>query len=267
MARIRTIKPEFPQSESMGRVSRDARLLFVMLWTIADDSGRLRGNSRMLSSLLFPYDDDARGLIDGWLAELSSEGCVTVYKVGGDTYVQVCNWLNHQKIDKPSRSKIPPFDESSRILANPREVSSGDQRIKDQGSEDHGPKDNTRAPRLPDDRFDQFWLAYPRKVAKESAAKAWKKLSPDQPLFDEIMAGLVLAKASSGWTKDSGQFIPHPATWLNGRRWTDRHETGTTVGGNHAARTGGRESALDRARRENEEHRQRREGGGRTLEH
>lgn len=124
-----------------------------------------------------------------------------------------------------------------------------------------------RAPRLPDDRFAQFWTAYPRKVAKEAAAKTWKKLSPDQPLFEEIMAGLVLAKASAGWTKDAGQFIPHAATWLNGRRWTDRHETGIAVGGSHAARTGGRESALDRARRENDEHRQRREGGGRTLEH
>lgn len=112
----------------MGRVSRDARLAFIMLWTIADDAGRLRGNSRMLASLLFPYDDDAKGLIDGWLAELQAEGCIAVYKVGGDSYIEICNWLIHQKIDKPSKSKIPPFDESSRILANPREGSSEDQR-------------------------------------------------------------------------------------------------------------------------------------------
>jgi hypothetical protein len=59
MARIRTIKPEFPQSESMGRISRDARLLFVQLWCICDDHGRTRAASRMLASLLFPYDDDA----------------------------------------------------------------------------------------------------------------------------------------------------------------------------------------------------------------
>ena len=49
MARIRTIKPEFPQSESMGRVSRDARLLFVQLWCICDDHGRTRAASRMLA--------------------------------------------------------------------------------------------------------------------------------------------------------------------------------------------------------------------------
>lgn len=138
MARIRSIKPEFPQSESMGNVSRDARLTFIQLWTIADDEGRLRGNSRMLASLLFPYDDDAPGLIDAWLRELEAEGCIVRYKVGAQSYVQLCNWLIHQKIDKPSKSKIPPFDESSRTLANPREVSSEEgikEGIKDQGKE------------------------------------------------------------------------------------------------------------------------------------
>ncbi len=72
MARIRTIKPEFPQSESMGAVSRDARLLFIMLFTLADDEGRLRGNSRMLASILFPYDSDAPKLTDKWVNELMS---------------------------------------------------------------------------------------------------------------------------------------------------------------------------------------------------
>lgn len=120
MARIRSIKPEFPQSESMGNVSRDARLTFLQLWTIADDEGRLRGNSRMLASLLFPYDGDATYLIDGWLDELEREHCILRYKNGGQSYVQICNWLIHQKIDKASKSKIPPFDESSRGFANVR---------------------------------------------------------------------------------------------------------------------------------------------------
>ena len=135
MARIRTIKPEFPQSESMGRVSRDARLLFIQLWTICDDSGRTRAASRMLASLLFPYDDDAPSLIDGWLSELEDEGCVVLYQANGSSYLQICNWLNHQKIDKPSKSKIPEPEENSRTLANPRESSCEDQGPKDQRTE------------------------------------------------------------------------------------------------------------------------------------
>jgi hypothetical protein len=127
MSRIRTIKPEFPHSESMGAVSREARLCFIMLWTLADDSGRLRGNSRMLASLLYPYDDDAPELIESWLSELECKDCIVRYEVNGSKYLQISNWLNHQKIDKPSRSKLPGIDEGSRILANPRECSSEDQ--------------------------------------------------------------------------------------------------------------------------------------------
>jgi len=126
VARIRSIKPEFPQSESMGAISRDARLLFCLLWTVCDDEGRTRGASRMLASLLFPYDDDAPRLIDGWLSELEGVQCIVRYSVAGSTYLQVCNWLIHQKIDKPSKSRLPAFVESSRILAKPREPSPPD---------------------------------------------------------------------------------------------------------------------------------------------
>ena len=140
MARIRTIKPEFPHSESMGRVSRDARLLFVELWCICDDHGRTRAASRMLASLLFPYDDDAPRLIDGWLSELEREGCIVVYEHDGSRYLEVRNWLKHQKIDKPSRPMFPAFVESSRILANPREHSALDLDL-DLRTKDHGSKE------------------------------------------------------------------------------------------------------------------------------
>lgn len=125
MARIRSIKPEFPQSESMGNVSRDARLAFIEMWTLADDSGRLRGNSRMLASLLFPYDDDAPILIDGWLGELEREGCIVRYRHECANYIEVCNWTVHQKIDKPSQSKIPSYSECCAALAKAREDSRG----------------------------------------------------------------------------------------------------------------------------------------------
>jgi hypothetical protein len=59
VARIRTIKPEFVESESVGKLSREARLLFILLWTFVDDAGRARASSRLLTSRLYPYDDDA----------------------------------------------------------------------------------------------------------------------------------------------------------------------------------------------------------------
>jgi hypothetical protein len=122
VGRIRTIKPEFPQSESIGRISRDARLLFIELWTIADDAGRSRGSSRLLASLLYPYDKDAPELMPNWLAELERENMIVLYEIGGTTYLQICNFLKHQKIDHAGQSRIPEFIESSRILARTSET-------------------------------------------------------------------------------------------------------------------------------------------------
>lgn len=138
VGRIRTIKPEFPQSESMGRVSREARLCFIMLWTLCDDEGRTRANSRMLASLLYPYDDDAKGHLEGWLLELEREGCIQRYSCESDHYLQVLNWLSHQKIDHPSKSKYPTPRESSRDFAEPSIKIALDQgsRIKE-GTKEH----------------------------------------------------------------------------------------------------------------------------------
>lgn len=178
MGRIRTIKPEFPQSESIGRVSRDARLCYIMLWTLADDAGRLRGNPRMLASLLFPYDDDAKKLIDKWLVELDQENCIKRYSVDGNNYIQINEWLTHQKIDKPSPSKIPSYKteekEDSRGFASDREGYAADQG-RDQGregilepngscptqaSDESPPIDEIKAYEVPDCPYDAILAVY-----------------------------------------------------------------------------------------------------------
>jgi hypothetical protein len=76
--------------------------------------------------------------------------------------------------------------------------------------------------------FATFWEQYPKKVAKPQALKAWKKIKPAGQILADLMAGLERQKVSADWQKDGGQFIPHPATWLNGRRWEDQ-PTGTAA--------------------------------------
>ncbi len=121
MARIRTIKPEFPQSESVGRLTRDARLLFIQLWTLCDDSGRARAASRMLASLLYPYDALPTESIDQWLSELEREQCIERYVVDGSTYLQVVNWKSHA-----ANRQTDPFRNcpTPRALASPLRDSS-----------------------------------------------------------------------------------------------------------------------------------------------
>lgn len=70
-------------------------------------------------------------------------------------------------------------------------------------------------------QFDRFWEAYPRKVAKTAAEKAWKKICPDEQLVDDIIIALEQQKTSRAWHNDDGAYIPYPEKWLNGRRWAD----------------------------------------------
>lgn len=75
-----------------------------------------------------------------------------------------------------------------------------------------------------DENFMRFWQAYPKKKAKDAALKAWKKLKPNSELLKIILNALEQQKCSAQWQKDGGQFIPYPATWLNGKRWEDAPE-------------------------------------------
>jgi hypothetical protein len=69
--------------------------------------------------------------------------------------------------------------------------------------------------------FDDFWEAYPKKVGKTAAKRKWDHLKPDMNLKAKILRAVYAQKKSDQWAKDGGQFIPHPATWLNQGRWED----------------------------------------------
>lgn len=69
--------------------------------------------------------------------------------------------------------------------------------------------------------FNQFWSVFPKKVAKLEAQKAWKTLSPSEKLAEEICKDVVRKTTRPDWQKDNGKFIPHPATYIRGRRWED----------------------------------------------
>lgn len=66
-----------------------------------------------------------------------------------------------------------------------------------------------------------FWKAYPKKRAKKDAEKAFLKLKPDEALLGKMLGAIERQIASPDWQKEEGQYIPYPATWLNGERWED----------------------------------------------
>jgi hypothetical protein len=74
---------------------------------------------------------------------------------------------------------------------------------------------------LQENGFEAFWMMYPRKVSKQDAMNAWKKIKPDVETVGAILAGLSKWKGSDQWTRDDGRYIQYPATWLNKRMWED----------------------------------------------
>ena len=67
--------------------------------------------------------------------------------------------------------------------------------------------------------FDVFWEQWPRREAKAAARRAWSKIPIAE--YPALMAGLEMWRKSEQWTRG---IVPHPATWLNGRRWEDEVE-------------------------------------------
>lgn len=111
VARIRTIKPEFWEDEVVGCLSRDARLLFVATWNIADDEGLLRWSAAYIKASAFMYDDDIQ-IKDAQrlMGEIVEAGLVHAYNAGKaqQPFAYIVNFQKHQRINRPSPSRLPP---------------------------------------------------------------------------------------------------------------------------------------------------------------
>lgn len=82
-------------------------------------------------------------------------------------------------------------------------------------------EDKNTSASVPENGFAKFWEVYPRKKSKGDAEKAWGKIKPDELLTERIFAAVMRAKTSADWQKESGKFIPYPASWLNSKGWDD----------------------------------------------
>lgn len=67
--------------------------------------------------------------------------------------------------------------------------------------------------------FERFWGGYPRKVGKEKALKVWRRLR--QVERDAALEALPRHVELWRVRQVAREFIPHPTSWLNGRRWED----------------------------------------------
>ena len=67
--------------------------------------------------------------------------------------------------------------------------------------------------------FNQFWAVYPKKVDKKGSFRAFKNIPKLKEVFPGILQALEIQKQSAQWTKENGQYIPNPTTYIHQERW------------------------------------------------
>lgn len=143
MARIRSLKPEAFQSETLSLVSVTAERTFFGLSTQVDDRGRITDKPAQINGLLWAMrGNHTTADTEAELKELESVGLMCRYQgCDGKPYLHLVTFDDHQKVDHPSRSRLPrcpkhgvadycgkhqgdcPDSLPPETLANPREAS------------------------------------------------------------------------------------------------------------------------------------------------
>lgn len=118
MPRIRTIKPEFFTSDTVSELPLRARLTWIGLWTHCDDHGRCRGNVKLIKAAVWPLDNVSLRDIEEDIEALKEQRLVFMYVADdGKNYLQVTGWVEHQRVDRPSKSVVPAPTEAQRTAA------------------------------------------------------------------------------------------------------------------------------------------------------
>lgn len=252
MPRIRTIKPEFFSHETLAGKSAHARLLAIGLLTLADCKGRLRWVPMQVHSQVFPWEASVK--IQMLLGELIECDYVVHYEHEGKQYVEICNFTKHQRLSGKEASfdsRIPSPSEKGSVLldktggkksensgasqgSSENPLGTGEQG--NRGTGEHIPKisgeapPKTKAPKVdvPSKEFLEWYLIYPRKVARNAAIKAYEKairlIMVEHSISKADAVRLLNSKTEKlvpVLLEKDEEFRPHPATWLNAGMYND----------------------------------------------
>lgn len=193
---------------------------WIKLLTLA---GKTNDNGTIYLTETIPYTEDMLSTICRRPLQIIRLALQTFEKLEmiavENGIINIVNWEKHQNIERlqqireQTRTRVARFREKQRLLSEP--VTLRNAEVTQQN------KNKNKNIYMLKNGFNLFWERYPKKLAKRDAERAFDKINPDEKLFNLILEKLELYKQSEAWLKDGGQFIPYPATWLNGRRWED----------------------------------------------
>lgn len=235
MARGRMISKSFSTSAKRDalmvacpKMAEFCEFLFVMLVTHADDQGRLPGDELTVKLQIDPVSRRKLPDFVAALHLLHQVGLILWYQVEGKKLIQIVKFAEHQDLKGhnlrpgklPECPGIEAFIGGKRDVGEVGESSPKPPLSKENVSEGKLSEVNLTQPGE-EERFGVFWQAYPKKVGKDAARKAFEKRTVGDDLLARMLGAIEQQKHSREWVKDDGQFIPHPATWLNAGRWED----------------------------------------------
>lgn len=220
MARGRMIvKDVATDARLWEQLSKEARNAFLWIIPHIETNGTTPRDPRALRLSCFPCDKDLRdadmeSIIQEWLHtnpalatdEKSPSGTARLMFSDFEMANENLDFFRKRREREIVRTKRT-------VLDSPRQSAERKKEVKERSERSKERKEYPSASRT---EFESFWTAYPRKVAKQRALKAWVKLSPDQEATAKIMADV----KARPWPADIA-FAPHPATYLNDRRWED----------------------------------------------
>jgi hypothetical protein len=111
MPRNRTIPADFWTWEAVVDCAPMTRLLFLGLWTFADDLGVQPLRPRTIRMQVFPGDTIDGEAVRAMIEELAARGLVRPYSVDGQDYIAIVDWDRLQRVGKRARRRFPAISE------------------------------------------------------------------------------------------------------------------------------------------------------------
>lgn len=189
VARIRTIKPDFFKDEKLADLSFGHRLLFEGLWCLSDREGRLEDRPRYIKVEIFPYDDID---VDAHLKDLDAHGLICRYEINDKEYIQIPNFLKHQRPNsREPLSEIPAPEKH--VIARARACMHAQDREEGKGREGKGNTNNLVELPRPVDEIFEFWkeeLKHPNAKLDKVREKAIKARLDEKYTPERIKAAI-----------------------------------------------------------------------------
>ena len=224
MARIRTLKPEFWQSEALAARSPHARLLAIAVLQLADSEGRFRWIPMQVHAHAFPFEPHLD--IDVLAKELEGTGYMVRYEVQGKMYAEIPSFLKHQRLsgkEAGQTSKIPQREVPGKQQGSagefpgkhPDAQEQGNRGTGEQGKEeqDSSPtgEEGDKAPRAPETRRPRLVIPSLEEVRTYCQDRG-NRVDPEQ-WFDHY--------TSNGWMVGKSPM----RDWMAAVRTWERRET------------------------------------------